>query len=689
MRAPLTPETDGLPFLVVHGGWFWIVLMGAGAFAMLGIVWLIRHVAAWFRARAVVAAQRATVTNALANGKATVAGRWHRDSITVGDERVLLNEGVRIVVGSRGDRVADNAEVIVSGDLARVATSQPETTGYRDDAGTWRMYAAEVYAARPRARAHPFPWSIRLVGLGLALITSYMTLRIVGTKLVDRVAHRDYHGGDGRPLYVSELAAISIAASLPGSRDKALSVLADALEEHPYRDDESVRRQLGLDQLIHGACGYLRRLRARPDEQLAMARRCHYDQAVFDILSSVGEYEQAWNSKPAGLDWPDRVGMVAIALGKWMEAAVEAEKLASWNDKEAARNREYREYRVVEALRYRCLAQWFRTLAGEANGAEKLRAIATAPGASPHVCAPMVAQTLPVEQRAAFLRDALAAPADDDAGHLTSAYRMTREFLWLEGDGDGLTTYYPFDVNSSLGNVELTVDGWLTPFGLDRWRAANDPRQISIALGGIVLREVHRGDFDAARRAAQEAANVTRGLSDEFRKSVVRSWLSFIALREGQRELPAREDVDSYMDALRIRRGDDPRYGMHGYPESCDQLLSSAVSVAQRGDGRPLATAMQSCSVHSSFALRTLIGVLPLVREGRNELATALRWWVDGFGVGSYEPFKPIVYAAARRDIARFIGDEASAEYWGQMAKRFLSPLEDPTRTYALVLWRQ
>jgi hypothetical protein len=687
MRAPLTPDTDALPFLVVHGGWFWIVLMIAFALAMAGMVRISRHALAVVRARSVVAQQRAAVINTLSEGKAIVAGRWHRDSITVGDERVELGEDRRIVLGSRRERIADDADVIVSGELARVATTRPVAAGYREDAGTWRILGAEVYAVRPRVRAHPLPWVIRLLGFGLALMSAYATLRIVGNKLVDRVAQRNYRGGNGRPLFVSELDAISIAASLPGSRDNALIALANALEEHPYRDDESVRRQIGLDQIIHGACGYLPRLQARPEEQLAMARRCHYDRAVFDILTDIGEYEQAWNSKPLGLEWPHRVGMVAIALGKWTDAAAEAEKLAALNDQEVTRKTEYREYRLVDALRYRCLAQWFRTLAGDGSGADKLRALATASGNLALVCAPMVAQTLPAEQRAAYLRDALGAAVPEDAGHLRSAYFVASEFLWLEGEDDAFTTRDPFDINSSLGNAELAVGAWLAPFGLERWRAAKDPRQLSIALGGVVLREVHRGDFDAARRAAQEAAETVRGLDDEYRQSVVRSWFSLIALREGQRELPAREHVDSYMDALKLRRGDDAEYGMHGYPESCNHLLSSAVSTAQRGDGRPLANAMQSCSVSSTFALRTLIGVLPLVRQGRNELATALRSWTDGFGVGSFEPFKSIAYAAARRDIARFTEDEESTDRWDQMAKRFVAPLDDPTRTFALVLW--
>jgi hypothetical protein len=687
MLTPLTPDTDALPFLVVHGGWFWIILVVAFALTVGAIVAITRHVIEILRARSAVARQRAAAVSTLAEGNVVVAGRWHRGSITFGEERVELGAEARIALGSRGERIDDEAEVFASGQLKRVANARPEAAGYRDDAGTWRIEGADVYAAKPRARARPLPRAAQVIGLGFACLAGYVTLRLLGEKLVDRVEERDYSRGDGQPLYIGQLDAISIAASLPGSRDKALQELANALERHPYRDDQSVRRQLGLDRLIHGACGYLPLLRARPEEQLAMARRCHYDRAVFDILVELGRYEEAWNSRPANLDAPDTEGMVAIAIGNWSAAAVQAEKMADWAHAEASRGGGARDALIVRALRYRCLAQWFRTLAGERSGAERLRAMAVTPGNPPIVCAPIVAQTLPVQERAAYLRDTLASPVPQDAYHLMSARLLTELLLWLAGDAPRgrFTLVYDSEIQQALANGHFAVRTWLAQFGVEPWRA-NDAQQYVLALGGVVLRDVHRGDFDAARRAVDEAHRAAQAL-DPYRRDVVRYWSTLVALREGKRELPPAGELEAYMDALKVRRGEAPERIMPGYPESCAPLMRSAISAAQRGDGRPLARAMQSCSIFANFGLPTLMGVLPLVEHGRGELAAVLRWWADDFGGSSYAPFTSVVYAAARRDIARFVGDDESAETWGAMANRFMVPLQDPTRTLALVLW--
>jgi len=692
MQTQLTPDTAALPFLVVHGGWFWIVLDVALALVLLGLVEIWRRVDAIVCARRSLARQRAAIVPELVEGRAVVAGRWHRDSITVREERVELGETVRVVLGSRGDHIADDAEVIVSGELARVASARPEPIGYRDNAGTWRIERAEVYAARPRVRPVPLPWVARIVGVLAALFIGHVTLHLVGRQVVERIAEHPSDRGHDHTLQLRELDAIAIAASLPGSRDRALEKLAAALERHPYRDEASVRRQLGLARVRNAECGALRALRARPDEQLALARRCGNHHAVFEILFDLGEYEAAWNSRPPDLAWPYREGLVAIAIGDWAAAAEQAEKMVALNQKEARRPDDVGALHAADALRYRCLAAWFRTLAGEPGAAEQLRQAAQDPVLHPVICAPMVASTLSPDQRVEYLRGVLASlpPADADARfRLIPAERLAGLSLWLEG------VRYRGPVGGSmigieLGNGESALLPWLTPFGVERWRGADDLEQYVLALGGVILREVHRGDFAAARRAAAEAEQAIGASTDTHAQSVVRTWSTFIALRDGQRELPAREYVDEFMDVLKLRRGEAPEHGMVGHPlETCEPLLAAAVSAAQRGDGRPLASAMRACSIDATFGVRALLGVLPLVRQGRHELANVLRWWTDGSGASWQVPFRPLAYAAARRDLARFLGDQESVEHWGHMAERFLAPLEDPTRTLALILWQQ
>jgi hypothetical protein len=62
MTSQLTPDTDALPFLVRHGGWFWIVLVVLFALVVAGLVAIVRHIKAIFRTRAVLAWARAQRT---------------------------------------------------------------------------------------------------------------------------------------------------------------------------------------------------------------------------------------------------------------------------------------------------------------------------------------------------------------------------------------------------------------------------------------------------------------------------------------------------------------------------------------------------------------------------------------------------------------------------------------------------
>jgi tetratricopeptide (TPR) repeat protein len=685
MTSQLTPDIDALPFLVRHGGWFWIVLVVLFALAIVGLVALVRHIKAIFRTRADLASVRTQLSPSLAEGKVALAGRWSKDSIIVGGERVKLDEGWRVIVGTRHNQIADGAEVIVRGELVREATTESEGHSYRDNAGGWCIKNGEAYATRPRVRAQPMPWAARIVGIVAALVASLITLRIVGGVLNDRIAKRDYRNGDGQPLSVGQLDMISIASSLPGTRDKALEHLVDALEQHPYRDDASVRRQLALASLVDGPCKNLWILRARPEEQLAWAKRCGYRKTVFDLQVSLGLYEDAWNNRPPNLDAPERLGMLAIATSHWPEAAEQADKMAEWYESEASKGSDMQKLLAADALRFLCLAQWFRTLGGEQGGADKLRQIAEAPGNPPVICAPIVAQTLPVSERVAYLERALAAPDPDDEYRLQSS--GARWALWLEGEDSRPWHFDAFDIAQAVGNGDLAVRGWVFQFGVETWQQRNDRRNEALALGGVLLREVHRGDFAAAHRALDEATRLARAANDEITLHSVHEWSEYLAIREGLIELPAPSYVDTYLDVLKLRRGEPAQMGLAGFPESCNDRLAAAVAAAQRGDGRPLASAMHACEVYSGFGISTLLGVLPRVTEGRAELAGALRWWDDMGSLGAYEPFSNIAYAAAHRDIARFVGDNESAERWGEMAKRLTLVLEDRTRTVALILW--
>lgn len=696
-------EAEGLPFLVVHGGWFWIVLVvgcsGLLLALMLASSSVIRLRLARRKRRETLSWLRQHCARELAEGQITLAGRWNGDAIDAYGERIGMADWRGAWL--RDARIDLGEPVLVTGNLRRDTAAGDGNTATTT---RWWLVGAIVYRDDPEVKLERVRRGAAVVLAAVAALVAYTGLRILGDRLADGTKHREYLHGDGGPLVLTNFQSLSIAASLPGSRDDALDALASALKEHPYRDEASVERQRDLARLQDGPCAAIGFLTpsGRYDEELELAHRCHHTQKVFAIELAKGDFARAWADRRPHLDWPLGEGMIAIANADWSSAAETAERMAKVYDRSAReheaqmkqfvhmagdgeeRERTARGYASDAAHRFRCLSKWFRALGGDSNASQQLRALAADPTYNPLVCAPIVAQTLAREERVRYLIE----KSPDAEGKHNADESIIRTLLWIEGQEDprvrvGTTLTW----NDLAGQDTVNQEGFLLGLGTEAWRGKKTTNYI-LALEADTLLAVQRGDFPAAHKLVGDALAATKETGDDedahYARYLTNGLASVVALRAG--DMPGPNAGADEPDGMRVRRGEDPRDEMKGYPESCDSLFLQARISAQAGDGRPLATAMQSCNVYWTFSPQIVLGVLPLVKQGRTELATALRWWSDT-STGLHEPFSSALRASLRRDMARMVGDSESAERWGSVAAAFAEPLKDPTRRMALVLW--
>lgn len=680
----------------MQGGWFAIVVVIACGALVFGLGFALSHVIRLRHARRdrrqAMNWLREVSTRTLVEGNITLAGRWCGDALDTCGTRIPMVDWRGALPSDT--RIGQGAPVLATGDLRREMASGDGSSA----ATRWSLVGATVYREDPKIQIGGVKRTTLLVLASVAALVAYSGLRILGDQLVDRAKHRDYLPGDGGPLVLTNLQSLSIAASLPGSRDDALDALASALLKHPYRDEASVERQRELARLQDGPCGATGFLKpsGRYDDELELARKCGHHQDVFTLELAKGDFARAWADRPPHLDWPFGEGMIAIAIANWGSAAEAAERMAKAYDHDAREHEtRVKEYLHVDDLeerertqlgyakdaahRFRCLASWFRVLGGDSSATQQLKTLATDPAYNPLVCAPIFAQTLIGEDRARYL---LKLSPDPELKHSNDEW-IVRTSLWIEGQDDpdrGITT----PVSTTLAGEDFFQPSeFLLGLGVEAWRGKNAWSYIT-GLEGEALLAIQRGDLAAARKLAADALAVAQEAGDKSSRYLANQLASAVAVRTG--DVPRAEVDESEPDGVRVRRGEDPQYEMKGYPLSCDSQFAQARIAAQAGDGRPLATALQSCNVYWNFSPQIVLGVLPLVKQGREELATALRWWSDT-STGLHEPFSSALRASLRRDMARMVGDTESAERWGRIATAFSQPLQDPTKRIALVLW--
>ena len=268
-------KSEGLPFLVVQGGWFWIVLLVVRTALIFGLILastrVIRLQLARRKRREMLARMRQHCAQELHEGQITLSGQWCGDAIDAHGERVTMGDWRGAT--QRDASIQHREPVLVTGDLRLdVAAVGGDAAATRH----WYFVGAMAYRDDPKVRLEGLSRTSIVTIAVVTLLASYSALRILGDRLVAHAKHREYLPGDGGPLVLTNLQSLTIAASLPGSRDDALDTLASALKQHPYHDEASVERQRDLARLQDGPCAAVGFLKAsgRYVEEIDLAQKC-------------------------------------------------------------------------------------------------------------------------------------------------------------------------------------------------------------------------------------------------------------------------------------------------------------------------------------------------------------------------------------------------------------------------------
>jgi hypothetical protein len=696
-----------LPLLVVHGAL--IAKLAVVVLAAAGLVALTqrRRRAERRRTRDAVAARSVALTG-LAPGFASLRGRLegtactlteiegfsgdaghHRSELLVVDvagERVELTGDVRVVRGTvatagwramppgtpsvltqdtrRGPRrlfsIGDGAEVVAQGVLERRAAD----TGYRDDAGTWVMRPAlgepaiELVAMRPMSLPIPLG-PIRLaVWAAVFLACSYATLHVIGSQIIDH--HRDE---DAAPLSVRA----QLAAALPGARTTALSHLWWQIRQAP-RTAATLAQTRQLVELRDGCAGQAAWLidQEQYEDVLATTHGCA-PQAELQALARLGRYAEAADLIAAHPDLMHNAPMqwvtIEIGAGRWREAALAADAVVRSLDHEPASSGFLASLDRKHLAHARCVAAWFRVLAGDRAAPEELTRLAVTGNTPGCLLADALQQS--GEPRARGLANVREADGYGDDG------RLARALQWLDGDQDKLPLL-------ATRLVTFSVDPWV-------WLAP----QTAPKDGDSAAR---RDDLHARRAVhAMLAGDTIAALAEALavvgdRRAEI---VAMIELHTPSTSFPWTDPPygdEELGREIALRRGQ-----MRAAPYiigDCMVGVEAALPAAIAGDGGPLATAISTRCDGMPSIIELVLGVAPRVVRHRAELAEALRLYNGQLYTHDDLPFQYIEYAGFRRDLLLLTGEAAAAKRWQARVDGQLTMLADRQRTLAFLLWQ-
>ena len=690
-------EPSELPWLVVHGAVFWKVLLviatAAVFFGWIGVgTWRRRRAARmWARgfARRVAAPNEGAVVLEgvlRGGGVRTLHDETHRAAsdrdrelwLECHGERVqlegpielahgtrcvasgwtppsTLTEGLREQAGSwRGPmrfvEVGDGERVFVEGTARRTAARGE--TGLRDSAGAWALTPTVATLAMcaatpsiPRVRVAVAPSVFGIVAIAIAI---YAGMNKVGSWAGDL-------GTERKPLDVAQLDRLAIAAAMPGSRENALSeieVLANL-----YGSNVTPRIGGAIARLRHGCPGEAEFLveHDRFEDGLALAQRCDASSAASDALVYLGRFDEA----SSRLDPMRSTSYAFIAAGKWRESALAAASAA-----DQARPIQTVEGRA-EVARNSCLAELFRSWAGDRDAATRLLSLAKT--SVDAVCAIAAGEVVGVSERAATI--ARLWPSN---GYYRYA-QLAQVVALAAGQGDAKELDYALPRNETAPLV------WLAPWIVETWAASTDaadqPAQ-ALAWRWRARMHVVLGDLGAARADLERLAKVDSGFE-------VDATVDLVALHGSDLVVVPRHDWR--YNALRWRTERHPEVDADGLE---GPALAPALEQAARGDGRSLAGALEKYPYLWIYRHHVL-AVLPRVTIGRDELARTLARLFDRDAKREWRgPFAWVEHAALRRDFARMIGDRTQQARWQGIVDRHRAAFADRRRLIGVMLWR-
>ena len=677
-----------LPFLVVHGWWIAkLLVIACGALGLVVIRALRRRAE-----RKDIEMQLLARTGALCGlevGPVSVRGQLRGRAVTtfaldgtparersetvtieVEGRPVEVRGDIDVVRGSqarasyrrgRTFTVADGDEVIAKGTLAHVAGDGGD---YRESAGEWVLEGpTEVFAARAAIRPpalHPMrlaTYFALYAGIGYCLLWGIGASLVSASKVDDDEPRQEHLAAFGK---------LALASALPHVRGDALEGLDRQLEFDFVHTEETEQLVIDLAGVRHG-CGARAGAEIhalRFDDALATARACGDKQLEGEALAYLGRYEEAAAISKA----PD----VAIAAGRWADAAAAAERELEVL-KKGPRTDPAIEARLER--RMQCFALWFHSKAGDTSARSKLAELAHDNTA----CTIAYDLTMPVDQRAALL---FAAADDDREGELGESI-LAQALAWSYGHPD--SSSFASDTFQSIEALtgRTSFDRFLWLGKVAAAARPDDP----IALGRDAALAALEGDLDRAKR--EISAAMTR--SDPEAVSELEPLAQAIDLHEPGNIPPQHSDFPhpAVAPLVAVRNGTPPAE-LDVITSECDAELRAAFTTAAHGDGGPLAELLGRCRMLFDANVGFVLAVAPRVTQHRAELSAQLRAFHDGFGPSTYgAPFSIIVEAAARRDLARLTGDEATAARWQHIISAQAKLLSDRDKVEALLLWNE
>ena len=685
-----------LPVFVVHGAVVWKVLLVALVAAGLGLVALLRRRGEQKRVAARVAARLSEVTKlepgaVLLRGriKAGTASSCYRDlgePVSQRSDELLLEHAGDVVVVTGPVTVTEGSRTAIEwlrrvvvrsvqpGDevlLAGVAERCSETdTGYREAGIGWRVAGdLTLTAVTPQTRPRPAGPAWTLVLVAVFGLTGYGALRLIGSQALDRAERSE----DEVRRSLGNTDAVAIAAAMPGSRTRALETLGWQLTYRYERTEDVFQARVELDRLTGECAAHMLFEAVRLEEAVVAARACARPVLASQALAFLGRFEEAWN-EPGRDDRTWVKGLVAIATGRWKEAAEAAEARAE----EHAKRERTKWFTTEDATRMRigalCLGALFRIWAGEAGAFERIEGRA----ANDH-CRALAAIALPDDQQAA----ALAALEISRREELTlsgvvSALRLTM-------DPAAKIDSYSWGMADAIG-FGFPAVGWFVPAQLAARSPSATPAERAQLTQQMAALAAYRGDLAGARLLQAAAVQL-----DPAHRYAFTHRLALDLLDPAATIAPADDQYvhPGIAEAVAFRRGQLPERESAMYAGRCKAQAKAAVVAAQRGDGAPIAAVMRDCRVSWSIFQRVLLGVLPLVKTGRAELAAQVRLFHDDITTYSLSniPFRFLDNLVWHRRLAALAGDTESAQRWQQIFDRHAAVLADRQKLIALLFW--
>ena len=586
----------------------------------------------------------------LAHGTRCTQASWALPPSTPEAMRELATgrvKAARLVEVVRGDRV------LVEGIASRGASRQE--AGHREQAGSWRLKAIESHirmcAVAPATPARPMHRAHKVMALFPILVAVYVGLRLWGSMEL-----RDLRRLEG-PLDAASLDQYTIAAALPGSRPETLRLIDNRMANAGLSELPVARAFARFRGGCRGEAATLA-LYEEHDETIRLAHTCPgTERFATEALILAGRFDEATR----GLDARETIwaSHAAAAAGDWTQAARAATANADWH------RLEHEPWHKKQTVVFDCLAAMFGAWAGD--DAARARTLQLAKTSRLPICILAAGEVVDEAERITTLKNLW-------PDNLESDYQAQWIAQATEAADGGPLGNSIEHVGGSNGEELAKPVMWLAPWIVGRWAGMREPtRAYMLGREWRARLRLISGDREGARTDAEWLENQQ---PETFARLLIRD---LVALR-GTAKIKSGERI---VDELGWRTGQPPG---RSYFDERDPTWRAATHAAALGNGWALAAKLRT-EAWLTYEVVTLLAVAPLVRIGRAELARSVRHIRIWSSSRMPDPFERINHAANRRDLARMLGDTAEEARWQQIIDRHVAVFSDRRRLMALLLW--